>query len=146
MIYRSLADVVLVLHLAFAVFAGVGGLLVLRWRRLARVHVPCAVWGALIMFGGWICPLTPLENGLRQRGGQAGYQGGFIEHYVVSVLYPRGLTRGLQLGIGIGVVLVNAAVYGPMIARARRRRKDGLTQSQQIWQRAGSSVDSADSV
>ncbi|HEX5871172.1 MAG TPA: DUF2784 domain-containing protein, partial [Longimicrobium sp.] len=71
------------------------------------------------------CPLTPLENGLRQRGGQAGYEGGFIEHYVVSVLYPRGLTRGLQFGIGAGVVIINAAVYGPMIARARRRKKAG---------------------
>lgn len=122
MIYRTLADVVLVLHLAFAVFAGIGGLLVLRWPRLWRVHVPCAVWGALIMFAGWICPLTPLENGLRRRGGQAGYEGGFIEHYVVSVLYPSGLTRGLQYGIGAGVVIVNAAVYGSMIRRRRRER------------------------
>jgi Protein of Unknown function (DUF2784) len=122
--YRTLADGVLVIHLCFAIFAGIGGLLVLRWRRLAWVHVPCAVWGALIMFAGWICPLTPLENGLRRRGGEAGYEGGFIEHYVVSALYPRGLTRGLQFGIGTGVVLVNAAVYGPMIARARRRRRE----------------------
>jgi hypothetical protein len=123
MIYRSLADVVLVLHLAFAVFAGVGALLVLRWRRLAWVHVPCAVWGALIMFAGWVCPLTPLENALRHRGGEAGYQGGFIDHYVVSVLYPRGLTRGLQYGIGAGVVLVNAAVYGSMLSRGGRKRR-----------------------
>ncbi|HEX6040167.1 DUF2784 domain-containing protein [Longimicrobium sp.] len=123
MIWRTLADVVLVLHLAFAIFAGIGGLLVLRWPRLWRIHVPCAVWGALIMFAGWICPLTPLENGLRRRGGQAGYEGGFIEHYVVSVLYPRGLTRGIQFGIGAGVVIVNAAVYGSLIARARRRRE-----------------------
>lgn len=122
MIYRTLADVVLVVHLAFAVFAGVGGLLVLRWPRLAWVHVPCAVWGALIMFAGWVCPLTPLENDLRRRGGQSGYEGGFIDHYIVSVLYPAGLTRGLQFGIGAGVVIVNAAVYGRMIARARRRR------------------------
>jgi Protein of Unknown function (DUF2784) len=126
MLYRSLADAVLVIHLAFAIFAGIGGLLVLRWRRLAWVHVPCAVWGALIMFAGWICPLTPLENSLRRQGGQAGYEGGFIEHYVVSVLYPSGLTRGLQFGIGAGVVIVNAAVYGPMIARARRRRRERL--------------------
>jgi hypothetical protein len=123
MIYRTLADVVLVIHLCFAVFAGIGGLLVLRWPRLAWVHVPCAVWGALIMFAGWICPLTPLENDLRRRGGQAGYEGGFIEHYVVSVLYPQGLTRALQFGIGTGVIVINAAVYGPMIARARRRRR-----------------------
>ena len=124
MIYRTLADVVLVIHLAFAIFAGVGGLLVLRWRRLAWVHVPCAVWGALIMFAGWVCPLTPLEQDLRRRGGQAGYQGGFLEHYIVRVLYPQGLTRELQLGIGTGVVLVNAAVYGPMLVRAIRRRRE----------------------
>ena len=125
MIYRTLADAVLVIHLAFAIFAGIGGLLVLRWRTLAWVHVPCAVWGALIMFAGWVCPLTPLENDFRRRGGQAGYEGGFIEHYVVSALYPQGLTRGMQYGIGAGVVLVNLAVYGPMIARARRRRREG---------------------
>lgn len=122
MIDRTLADVVLVIHLAFAIFAGIGGLLVLRWPKLAWVHVPCAVWGALIMFAGWVCPLTPLEKELRERGGQAGYEGGFIEHYVVSALYPRGLTRELQYGIGAGVVIVNAAVYGRMLARARRRR------------------------
>lgn len=124
MIYRTLADVVLVFHLCFAVFAGIGGLLVLRWRRLGWLHVPCAIWGALIMFAGWICPLTPLENELRRRGGQAGYAGGFIEHYAVSVLYPQGLTRALQFGIGTGVVIINVAVYGPMLARGRRRRRE----------------------
>lgn len=124
MIYRWLADVVLVVHFCFALFAGVGARLVLRWRRLAWVHVPCAVWGALIMFAGWICPLTPLEKDLRRRGGEAGYEGGFIEHYVVSVLYPRGLTRGIQYGIGAFVVIVNAAVYGSMIARRRRGPAD----------------------
>jgi len=120
MIYRWLADLVLVVHLAFALFAGVGGLLVLRWPRLAWVHVPCAAWGALIMFAGWICPLTPLENDFRERGGQAGYEGGFIDHYVVSVLYPRGLTRTFQYGVGAGVLIVNAAVYGTLLARRRR--------------------------
>ena len=124
MVYRILADAVLVVHLAFAVFAGVGALFVLRWRWLAWVHVPCAAWGALIMFAGWICPLTPLEQELRRRGGQAGYEGGFLEHYVVSVLYPRGLTRGLQIGIGTGVVLVNGLVYGTLAARALRRRRE----------------------
>lgn len=124
MLYRWLADVVLVVHLCFALFAGMGALVVWRWPRLAWVHVPCAVWGALIMFAGWICPLTPLEKDLRRRGGEAGYEGGFIEHYVVSALYPRGLTRGIQYGIGAFVVIVNAAVYGSMIARRRRRPAD----------------------
>ena len=122
MIYLWLADAVLVAHLAFTLFVGLGALLVLRWPKLAWVHVPCAVWGALIMFAGWICPLTPLENNLRERGGQAGYEGGFIEHYVVSVLYPDGLTRGLQFGLGALVVVVNAAVYGSMLTRRRKRR------------------------
>lgn len=120
MIYRFLADVLLVFHLSFAIFAGVGALLVLRWPRLRWVHVPVAAWGALIMFGGWICPLTPLEKYLRRLGGQAGYEGGFLEHYIISVLYPAGLTRGLQIGIGLFVVAVNGFVYGRMIARRRR--------------------------
>ena len=119
MIYRLLADGVLVVHLLFAIFAGVGALLVLRWRRLVWVHIPCAIWGALIMFAGWICPLTPLENDLRRRGGQAGYEGGFIDHYIVSVLYPQGLTRGFQIGTGIAVVLVNGLVYGYLLSRRR---------------------------
>jgi hypothetical protein len=132
MIYRWLADLVLVVHLAFALFAGLGGLLVLRWRRLAWVHVPCAVWGALIMFAGWICPLTPLENDFRRRGGEAGYEGGFIDHYVVSVLYPRGLTRRFQYGVGGFVVIVNAAVYGSLLARRRRRGSgDGVAVERQ---------------
>ena len=122
MIYRFLADALLVFHLSFAIFAGVGALLVLRWPRLRWVHVPVAVWGALIMFGGWICPLTPLEKHLRRLGGQAGYEGGFLEHYIISVLYPAGLTRGLQIGIGLFVVAVNGFVYGRMLARRRRER------------------------
>ena len=120
MIYRTLADVVLVIHLAFAIFAGIGGLLVLRWPRLAWVHVPCAVWGALIMFAGWICPLTPLENDLRRLGGEAGYPGGFVEHYVVALIYPAGLTRGIQVALGIAVILVNLAVYARVYATRRR--------------------------
>ncbi len=122
--YRLAADTVLVVHFAFVLFVVLGGLLALRRPRVAWVHVPVALYGAAIEFIGFVCPLTPLEVWLRRAGGEAGYQGGFIEHYVVSVLYPRGLTRGLQFGIGTGVVLVNAAVYGPMVARARRRRGD----------------------
>jgi len=120
MIYRWLADAVLAAHLAFTLFVGLGALLVLRWPKLAWVHVPCAVWGALIMFAGWVCPLTPLENALRERGGQAGYEGGFIDHYIVSVLYPRGLTRTFQFGVGAFVVVVNAAAYGSMLARRKK--------------------------
>ncbi|HEX8274505.1 MAG TPA: DUF2784 domain-containing protein [Longimicrobiaceae bacterium] len=117
--YRFLADTVLVLHLAFVLFVALGGLLVLRWRRAAWVHLPAAGWGAVVMFTGWICPLTPLENGLRGLGGEAGYRGGFVEHYVVSVLYPSGLTRGIQVALGLGVILVNVAVYWRLLATRR---------------------------
>ena len=106
-----LADLVLIIHLAFVLFVGLGGLLVLRFPRLAWVHVPVALYGALIEFVGFICPLTPLENWLRRRGGEAGYEGGFIEHYITAALYPTGLTREIQVAIGIGVVVLNALIY-----------------------------------
>jgi hypothetical protein len=120
MAYRFLADLVLVLHLAFVLFVALGGLLVLRWRRAAWVHLPAAAWGAVVMFTGWICPLTPFENELRGWGGEAGYQGGFVEHYVVSVLYPAGLTRGIQVALGLGVILLNVAVYRRVLATRRQ--------------------------
>ncbi|MBK34644.1 MAG: hypothetical protein CME26_03815 [Gemmatimonadetes bacterium] len=94
MIYRALADVLLVLHLACIVFIVAGGILGLWWR--AAPQIPAALWGAALEFFGWICPLTPLENVLRESGGEAGYPGGFIEHYLVPVIYPPGLTRGTQ--------------------------------------------------
>jgi hypothetical protein len=106
-----MADAVLVLHLAFIVFVIIGGFAVLRWPRLAWLHVPAALWGAMIEFAGWICPLTPLENALRQRGGETGYSGGFIDHYITSAIYPEGLTRTMQFGIGALVVAINAYVY-----------------------------------
>jgi hypothetical protein len=123
MIFRWLADGVAVLHAAFVAFVVLGGLLVLRWPRLAWFHVPAAVWGVLIEFGGWICPLTPLENTLRARAGQAGYAGGFVEHYVLRVLYPEGLTREVQWVIGTVVLVLNALVYGSLWMRRRRRHK-----------------------
>src|SRR5918994_1428268 len=97
MIFRGLADVVLVVHLAFVLFVVLGGLAALRWPRLAYVHVPVALYGVAIEFIGFICPLTPLEVWLRRRGGEAGYEGGFIEHYVTAAIYPSGLTREIQL-------------------------------------------------
>jgi hypothetical protein len=108
---RLLANIVVLVHLAFVAFVVVGGILVLRWRRAAWVHVPAALWGAAIALGGWICPLTPLENWLREQGGGAGYSTGFIEHYVMPVLYPVALTREVQIGAGILVVVLNAVVY-----------------------------------
>lgn len=106
-----LADAVILVHLGFVVFVVAGGLLVLRWRRLAWAHVPAALWGAGISLGGWICPLTPLENWLRARGGGARYAGGFIEHYVLPVLYPVALTREAQIAAGVFVLALNALLY-----------------------------------
>jgi hypothetical protein len=122
MIHRLLADAVLVLHLAFILFVMLGGFLVLRCPRVAWLHVPVFLWGAAIEFGGWICPLTPLEKWLRDRGGEAAYSGGFIEHYVTAMIYPEGLTRSIQLLIGAGVLAINAAIYLRLWQRRRERR------------------------
>jgi hypothetical protein len=111
MFFRGAADLVLVVHLAFVLFVVLGGLLALRWRRVAWVHVPVALYGAAIEFVGFICPLTPLEVWLRRRGGEAGYEGGFVEHYVTAALYPSGLTREVQIALGTGVLVLNAVVY-----------------------------------
>ena len=106
-----LADLVLVAHGFFVLFVVFGGLLALRWARAAWLHVPCALWGAWVELVGWVCPLTPLEVSLRRGAGQAGYVGGFIEHYVTALLYPEGLTRSVQVGLGVLVILFNVAVY-----------------------------------
>jgi hypothetical protein len=121
--YGALADLVVVVHLAFVAFVVFGGLLVLRRPRLAWLHLPAAVWGVMIEFAGWMCPLTPLENAFRERGGEAGYSGGFVEHYLLPVLYPSGLTRGVQLMLGSLVLALNLAVYGAILARRRSRIK-----------------------
>ncbi len=118
MAYRAAADAILVSHLAFVLFVVFGALLLLRWPRLAWLHIPAVVWAAFIEFSGTICPLTPLEVTLRQRAGQAGYGGGFIDHYVVSLLYPEGLTQNTQAMLGAVVVAINAAIY---IVAFRRR-------------------------
>ena len=126
MAYRLLADVVVVIHALFVVFVVLGSLAVLRWPRLAWLHLPAATWGALIEFAGWICPLTPLEKWLRVRAGGTAYEGGFIEHYLLPILYPPGLTRGTQIVLGLLVVAINLAVYGRLLARwAARRRESG---------------------
>lgn len=121
MIYRVAADAVVLVHLAFVLYVALGGLLVLRWPRTAWLHIPCAVWGVWIEWSGGICPLTPLENTLRARGGEAGYPGGFVEHYLIPVLYPIGLTSHLQIVLGALVVAFNILVYG-WLWRTRRRR------------------------
>ena len=113
-----LADLVVILHFAFVLFVILGGLLVLRWPRLAYVHLPVALYGTLIELVGWICPLTPLEKRLRESAGLQGYQGGFVEHYILPVLYPAGLTREVQWILGMLVVGINLVIYA-VVARKR---------------------------
>ncbi len=112
MLYRLLADVVVLGHFIFVLFAVLGGFLVLKWPGWAWIHIPAALWAALIEFAGWICPLTPLENLLREKGAAARYNSGFIEHYLLPVLYPDALTRSWQLVLGCIVLGINLAVYG----------------------------------
>jgi hypothetical protein len=112
MLYQLAADAVLLIHLGFILFVVTGGVLVWRWRWLAWVHLPAVGWGAMIEFGGWICPLTPLENRLRAAAGASGYPGGFIEHYLLPLIYPAEFTRELQVFLGILVVVLNALIYG----------------------------------
>lgn len=111
MLYHLAANAVALLHLAFIVFVVAGGFLLLRWPGLAWVHLPAAVWGSLIEFAGWFCPLTRLENVLLERAGQAGYDEGFVAHYVFPLIYPAGLTRGIEIAIGLFVLALNAGIY-----------------------------------
>ena len=119
MLSRLAGDLVVIVLFLFILFVVLGGLLVLRWPRFVYLHIPAALWGALVEIQGWICPLTPLENRLRWQAGQAGYSEGFVEHYVVPVLYPAELTVSLQLVLGTLVVLVNGFAYGVYLTRRR---------------------------
>lgn len=121
MLYGLLADFVVFLHLTFVLFVVFGGLLVLRRPRVVWWHLPAAVWGAAVEFGGWPCPLTPLEVWLRAKAGNEGYQGDFIEHYIMPIVYPADLTRTTQIALGLVVVAVNVAVYGWYWRRGMRR-------------------------
>ena len=122
-----LADLVVVVHFLFVLFVIFGGLLVLRWPRVAYVHLPVAAYGALIELVGWVCPLTPLEKRLRESAGFEAYEGGFVEHYILPVLYPSGLTRGVQLVLGALVIGVNVVIYGIIASRSQRRQWDGTS-------------------
>lgn len=116
-----LADAVVAVHALFVVFVAAGGLLALRWPTIAWLHLPAALWGAYIELTGRICPLTPLENRLREEAGRAAYQGDFIAHYVLSVIYPTGLTRETQLALGATVVIANIAIYSWIWKRRTKR-------------------------
>ena len=124
MVFRVLADATLVLHVAFVGFVLLGGLLVLRRPRLAWAHVPAVLWAAWVELAGSVCPLTPLENWLREQGGEAAYGSGFVEHYLLPLLYPDALSREIQSGLGVVVLALNAAVY--ILALHRRRLREGF--------------------
>ncbi len=118
------ADIIVLVHLGFILFVALGGILVVKWRKVAFLHLPCALWGVLIAFGGWICPLTPLEMHFRQLAGQTGYDGGFIDHYVMPLVYPAGLTRGMQIAFGVTILTVNLLVYALMLVKRAKRKKN----------------------
>jgi hypothetical protein len=120
MFYKMLADLVVLTHLAFIVFALFGGLLALRWRWMPWVHLPAVAWGASVSFFGWFCPLTPLENALRRASGSPGYAGDFVEVYIVPIIYPTALTREIQGLLGLGVLTVNLGIYLVVSWRLRK--------------------------
>ena len=121
MLWRMAADALVLVHLSFILFVMLGGLLLLRWPSLIWLHLPAVAWGIVVECLHLGCPLTPWENQLRRMAGQAGYEGGFIEHYLIPLIYPAGLTPAIQLWLGAIVVLVNAAVYAWLIGRWRRK-------------------------
>jgi len=122
MLYRILADTVLILHVLFILFAFFGGLLIL-WRKwVLYIHLPAATWGVLVEVMHWICPLTSTENYLRHMAGDAGYSGGFIEHYLLAIIYPQGLTPQIQLVLGVMVLLSNVLIYVFVIRKLRREK------------------------
>lgn len=119
MLHRLAADGVVLFHFGFILFVVAGWALALRWPYVIVLHLPAALWGALIEFGGWTCPLTPIENALREQAGEAGYHGGFVAHYVTRIIYPAGLTRSAEVILGVLVVCVNLIGYGIFVARRR---------------------------
>jgi hypothetical protein len=125
MVDRFLGDAVVVIHLLFIAFAVVGGLFVLRWRWVMALHLPAVAWAVLVEVMSWPCPLTPLENHFRRRAGHGGYEGGFVEHYLIPVLYPRGLTDEIQFLIGAFVFGVNVVVYSIVVAKWARPGRIG---------------------
>ena len=119
MLYRLAADAVVLLHLGFVLFVIAGALLAFRWRWIVLLHLPAVAWAALLEFRGWLCPLTPLELRLRAAGGQAGYSGGFVEQYILPVLYPAELDSSMQLALGSLVIVINVALYGWLLWRLK---------------------------
>lgn len=126
--YGLAADAVVVAHGLFVLFVIFGGLFALRWPKAALIHLPALVWGVIVEVFYLVCPLTPLEIHLRQQAGLAGYEGGFIEHYILPLLYPPGLTENAQLLLGFLLLLFNVIIYSFVLLRdrARRRREESV--------------------
>ncbi|MFP4358110.1 MAG: DUF2784 domain-containing protein [Puniceicoccaceae bacterium] len=122
MIFAILATATMVLHFAFILYAVFGAAGVWFAPRTAWIHIPVFIWAGGIMFSGWICPLTPLENHWRDLAGQEGFDGSFIEHYIGRIVYPPGLTRGVQILLGILVLTWNGVLYGLILRRFGRKR------------------------
>ncbi len=120
--FRLLANATVLLHLLFIAFIVFGGLLALFWPRMAWVHLPVALWGVVVQWMSWVCPLTPLENWFRARGGVATYPDGFVEHHVLPVLYPIGIGPRLHWVLGLVVLVANAAIYATVFHRRARER------------------------
>ena len=119
--YQLLTDLIVLVHVAFVIFAVFGGFLALRWNCFVWIHLPAVIWAATVELFGWVCPLTPVENWLRRRGGQTGYPSDFIAHYILPLLYPEGLTREVQIALGVFVLVINLSIYGWIL----RRKKTG---------------------
>lgn len=124
MFYSIVADLLVILHLGFVCFVVLGGFLVLIWKRVIYFHIPAAVWGALMEFRGWICPLTSWEHQFRKMADQSGYSEGFVEQYILPLLYPSFLTYDIQIVLGTFVIAINILIYGWVIMRLVRRKKN----------------------
>ncbi len=120
--YSLAADALVILHLAFIVFVMLGGLLLLKWRWLIFLHLPAVVWGTLVELRGWLCPLTPLEQHFRTLAGETGYSDGFVQHYLLPLIYPAGLTRDVQTILAVVVLATNLVIYAVVYVKYRRSR------------------------
>ncbi|HSB30995.1 MAG TPA: DUF2784 domain-containing protein [Candidatus Sulfobium mesophilum] len=121
MLFKVCADIVLLTHFAFVIFAVLGGFIVLWKNRAAWIHVPVVLWSSVVNLASWVCPLTPLENWFLAKAGQSGYRGGFVQHYIDPLVYPAGMPRDMELIAGISVLVWNAAVYAVVLIRRRKR-------------------------
>lgn len=122
-LYGFLADAVLTLHFAFVTFALLGGLLALRYPQIMWLHLPALLWGLVVEWADWICPLTPLENEFRIRSGKAGFEGDFLEYWISMILYPQNLTLELRYVLGLVLAVLNVAVYAYILLARRARNR-----------------------